>query len=96
MATAKPSSRVNVFALTGFWKGTEFVPAKAVTDLARREAREAYAGRIARPATEEEIAAHAKKQTPAAPAKGGKGTKDTKANDAGNADTDKAGTEGSE
>lgn len=55
MATAKPSSRVAVVSLGGHWQYGDFVTKGALTHMARREAKEAIAAKVVRPATEAEI-----------------------------------------
>ena len=55
MATAaKPSSRVAVVSQGGHWQGGEFVKDGELTYMARREAKEAIASKVVRPATEAE------------------------------------------
>lgn len=55
MATAKPSSRVAVVSLNGHWQGGEFVKKDALTHMAKRDAKEAIAAKVVRPATEDEL-----------------------------------------
>lgn len=55
MATAKPSTRVAVVSLGGHWQYGDFVKKGVLTYMAKREAKEAIAAKVVRPATEAEI-----------------------------------------
>ena len=55
MATAKPSTHVAVVSLGGHWQYGDFVKKGALTYMAKREAKEAIAAKVVRPATEAEI-----------------------------------------